>query len=119
MTTISGPKNKKLKVLISAFACLGESGVKIKGGEAVLGWNLVRQLARFCQLFVLTAEENRPLIEKAKKKEGLFNIRFYYLKLPSFFKFLQKFPGGLQFYAYLWQIRAYFFAKKLEKKNSF
>jgi glycosyltransferase involved in cell wall biosynthesis len=116
MITTSLPK--KLKVLVCAYACLGESGVKVKGGEAVLGWNIVKQLARFHQVFVLTHSENRSVIEKSLKKEPISNIKFYYLDLP-FLNFLQRFSGGVQFYAYFWQIKAYFFAKKLHQKIHF
>jgi glycosyltransferase involved in cell wall biosynthesis len=120
MTITSLPKkNKKLKVLVCAFACLGESGVKIRGGEAVLGWNIVKQLARFHEIFVLTHSQNRFTIEATLKKEPLLNARFYYLGLPSFLKFLQSFQGGIQLYAYFWQIKAYFFARKLHQKIHF
>jgi glycosyltransferase involved in cell wall biosynthesis len=116
MITTSLPK--KLKVLVCAYACLGESGVKVKGGEAVLGWNIIKQLARFHQVFVLTHSENLSVIEKSLEKEPISNVKFYYLDLP-FLNFLQRFSGGIQFYAYLWQIKAYFFAKKLHQKFRF
>jgi len=108
-----------MKVLVCAFACLKDPDKRFgNGGEAVLGWNIVKQLARFHQVFVLTHWENKLVIEKALERETVQNIKFYYLDLP-FFNFLQKFSGGIQFYAYLWQIKAYFFAKKLYRKIHF
>jgi len=118
-TTSSVIKNKKLKVLVCAYACLGESGVKVKGGEAVLGWNVVKQLTRFHQLYVLTHSQNRAAIETALKKESLQNINFYYLDLPRWFGFLLKFQGGIQIYVYFWQMKAYFTAHILHRKFHF
>jgi len=39
--------------------------------------------------------------------------------LPKWLSFLQKFSGGIQIYAYLWQIKAYFVARKLHQKFHF
>ena len=109
-----------MKVLICAYACLQDPDRRFgNGGEGVLGYNLVKQLARFHQVFVLTHSENRSVIEKALEKEPISNIKFYYLDLPKWLNFLQKFSGGVQIYAYLWQIKAYFFAKKLHQKFRF
>lgn len=118
MVTTSLPKNKKIRVLVCAYACLGESGIKIRGGESLLGWNIVKQLARFHQVFVLTHSQNHSDIEKVLQREPLENIKFYYLDLPLF-NFLQRIQGGIQLYAYLWQIKAYFLAKKLHQKFHF
>lgn len=54
----------KLKVLVCAYSCLLESGVRFVGGEAVLGWNIVQQLGRFHQIWVLTHLQNRQGIER-------------------------------------------------------
>ncbi|MBA7559915.1 FkbM family methyltransferase [Candidatus Atribacteria bacterium 1244-E10-H5-B2] len=112
-------KNKKLKVLVSAYSCLSESGVKSIGGEAILGWNIVKQLSCFHQVYVFTHTDNCLSIENALQKESLPNAKFYYLNLHRFLNFLQKFQGGIQLYTYLWQIRAYFFARKLHQKFHF
>lgn len=117
--TSSVIKNRELKVLVCAYACLGESGVEVKGGEAVLGWNVVKQLARFHHLFVLTHSQNRVAIEAVLKKESPKTLKFYYLDLPRWLRFLQKFQGGIQLYAYLWQLKAYFVARKLHQKFHF
>ena len=108
-----------IKVLICAFACLKDPDKRFEnGGEGVLGWNIVKQLARFFQVFVLTHSENKSIIEKALENESIQNIKFYYLALPVF-NFLQKFSGGIQIHAYLWQLKAYFIARKLHKKHHF
>jgi len=112
-------KKRRPRVLVCAYACLGESGVKVGGGEAVLGWNIVKQLARFHKVFVLTHSQNCLIIEKILKREPLDNVKFYYLDLPGWLRFLQKFQGGIQLYAYLWQIKAYFLARKLHQRFHF
>jgi glycosyltransferase involved in cell wall biosynthesis len=54
--------SKRLKVLISAYAC--EPG---KGSEPEVGWQWALQMARFHDVTVLTRENNRPAIEDALK----------------------------------------------------
>jgi len=106
---------KKLKVLVCAFACLGDPDKRFgQGGEGVLGWNLVKQLSRFFDVFVLTHSGNKELIEKEKAQ----NLKFFYLDFP-FLNFFQNIPGGIQIYAYLWQIRACVLAYKLHRKIHF
>jgi glycosyltransferase involved in cell wall biosynthesis len=114
-----GSQRRKLKVLACAYACVLESGSPVSGGEAVLGWNLARQLARFHEVWVLTATSNRSGIEAELQRRPVPNLTFHYVDLPGWMRPLLRFPGGLQFYAYLWQIRAYFAARKLHQQVKF
>jgi len=108
------------KVLVCAYSCVSESGVKNIGGEAELGWNIIKQLSRFFDVYVLTHSHNQKSIEELLAKEKISDVHFFYTKLPTAFSFLEKFhKGGIQIYSYLWQIKAYFIAKKLHKKNHF
>src|ERR1700744_357722 len=50
---------KKLKVLISAYACEPH-----KGSEPEVGWQWAMQMARYHEVTVLTRENNRAAIEK-------------------------------------------------------
>jgi len=110
----------KKKILVCVYSCVSESGVKHVGGEAGLGWNLVKQLSRFFDVYAITHYQNRESIEKLLEKESVNNIKFFYIKLPRFFNFLEQFhKGGIQVYSYIWQIKAYFVAKKLHKKINF
>src|SRR5579871_5092879 len=101
----------RLKVLACAYACVMESGSPISGGEATLGWNLARQLARFHDVWVVTASSNRPGIEAELKRQPIDNMHFHFVDLPRWMSFLLHFPGGVQLYAYFWQVRAYFAAR--------
>ena len=112
--------NNKLKILVCAYSCLGDPDKRFgQGGEGVLGWNLSKQLAKFSEVYILTHSQNREVIEKKLKEEPNPNLNFFYLELPKSFSFLNHFGGGVQIYAYLWQIKAYFLAKKLHRKIHF
>jgi glycosyltransferase involved in cell wall biosynthesis len=110
---------KRLRVLTCAYACLLEDGVPVVGGEAVLGWNLVRQLGRFHQVWVLTSASNRPGLEAELQRQPEPNITVVYVRLARWLRPFLAFLGGIQFYAYLWQIRAYFVARKLHAQVKF
>jgi glycosyltransferase involved in cell wall biosynthesis len=93
--------------------------VPVIGGEAVLGWNLVCQLGRFHQVWVLTSSANRSGIEAHLRSQPEPNITFVYVGLPRWLRPFLTFLGGIQFYAYLWQIRAYQVARKLHAQVKF
>jgi glycosyltransferase involved in cell wall biosynthesis len=46
-------------------------------------------------------------------------MTFHFVDLPGWMRPLLRFPGGVQLYAYLWQIRAYFAARKLHQQVKF
>ena len=48
------------RILLSAYAC-----EPVKGSEPGVGWNWVRQLSQFAELWVLTRANNRASIEAA------------------------------------------------------
>jgi glycosyltransferase involved in cell wall biosynthesis len=110
---------RKLRILACAYACLLEEGASFAGGEAVLGWNLVHQIARFHQVWVLTSASNRSGIEAELQRQAAPNVTFVYVELPHWLRPLLTFPGGIQFYAYLWQIQAYLVARKLHAQVDF
>ena len=109
----------KLKVLVCAYACCAEEGGRFKGGEGTLGWNVIRQLARFHEVSVLTALRNRSGIQEELAREPVPGARFVYVDLPKWFQALHYAHGGIQIYAYVWQIKAYFVARRLHKQRSF
>lgn len=112
--------SRKIKILVCAYACLRDPDRRFgDGGEGILGWNIIKQLARFHYVFVLTHSQNRSTIEATLKREPLQDVKFYYLDLPGWLSFLQRFSGGVQIYTYLWQIKGYFFVRKLHQKFHF
>ena len=111
---------KRLKVLTSAFACApGGAAEKFGGGELILGWNVVQQLARFHDVWVLTHSHHRDAIEQGLRETPSPHLHFYYLALPGLMERLKSVQGGIQFYAYLWQMRAYFVARRLHRQLGF
>jgi len=104
-----------MKVLVSAYAC--EPG---KGSEPGVGWNWVRQIARFAdEVWVITRANNRPVIEEALKKEPLPNVHWVYFDLPRWARFWKKGQRGVHLYYYLWQVGIYFLARHLHREVQF
>ncbi len=106
-------------MLVSAYACNPLATEESYPGEAVLGWNLIRQLKRFHEVSVITRTYNREGIEAAIEQGEINDIDFYYLSLPKFLFVLRRNFLGFSLYYLIWQIKAYFFAKKLYKKNQY
>jgi glycosyltransferase involved in cell wall biosynthesis len=103
-----------LRVLVSAYACEPD-----KGSEPGVGWNWVRQISRFHELWVITRANNQELIEKALAKKPLPNVHWVYFDLPRWARFWKKGERGLHAYYYLWQIGAYFVVRKLHRRVDF
>jgi glycosyltransferase involved in cell wall biosynthesis len=103
-----------LKILISAYACEPH-----KGSEPGVGWNWVKQIAKFAEVWVITRKNNRAVIEEELKKNPEPNLHFEYVDLPNWLKFWKKGKRGYRLYYYLWQVFAYFKAKQLHKKVGF
>ena len=71
--------DKRLKVLISAYAC--EPG---KGSEPEVGWQWALQMARFHDVTVLTRANNRASIEAEISRMDGAKPKFIYFDLDSF-----------------------------------
>jgi len=108
---------KKLKILVSAFAC-NPTG-NWHPGEDIAGWNLTRQLSRFHDIWVITHSYNRQGIQKILSQQRLNNAKFHYVDLPSWLKALYKTEVGQRIYYYLWQIRGWRIAKRIHRKFHF
>lgn len=105
---------QRLKVMISAYACRpGE------GSEPGIGWDIVQELAKYHQLWVLTRQNNRPSIEAALNDFPPDTVKFVYVDLPSWFRWWYKNQRWVQIHYYLWQIAAYFAARQLQREVPF
>jgi len=109
----------KLRLLVCVFSCRVDAGGRLRSGEAITGWNIVKQLNRFHEVWALTSAENRAAIEAALKEDPLPNVEFHYVDLPVWLRPAELFQGGIQTYAYLWQVRAYFAARWLHHRVQF
>jgi glycosyltransferase involved in cell wall biosynthesis len=90
---------RPLRVLLSAYACEPR-----RGSEPGIGWNWMRQISRFAEVWVITRESNRVAIETFLEQEPIANVHFSYFDLPRWARFWKKGGRGLQLYYYLWQI---------------
>jgi len=84
-----------------------------------VGWNWVRQIARFHEVWVITRANNRDPIETALAKRPLPNVHWVYFDLPYWARFWKKGERGFHAYYYLWQLGAYFVAKRLNREIGF
>lgn len=105
-----------MKILISAYSC--EPG---KGSEPGVGWNIAREVARHHQVWVLTRpDESKEAIEAELARNPIPNLQFVYFTLPFWRDSLRLGQSGaMQVHYYLWQIQAYFVARRLHRQINF
>ena len=103
-----------MKILVSAYAC--EPG---KGSEPEVGWQWVRQIARFHETWVITRANNRPLIEAGLKSEPNINLHFIYIDLPAWTRFWKRGNRGVHLYYQIWQIISGLKGRRLHKVIGF
>ncbi|MCA9462662.1 MAG: glycosyltransferase family 4 protein [Nitrospira sp.] len=105
---------KIFHVLISAYACEPH-----KGSEPGVGWNIAKEMAKHCKVWVLTRANNQESIDQEIDANPIENIHFVFYDLPIFFLKLKRGQIGLQLYYYFWQIGSYFVARKLHQSVKF
>lgn len=105
---------KRLKVLVSAYACRpGE------GSEPGVAWNVVQQLVKYYDVWVLTRENNRSAIEGELNKNPQPGLAFIYCEPSRLIQKLNYQQRLVYLHYYLWQIQAYLVARKLHKEIGF
>lgn len=105
-----------MKVLLSAYSC--EPG---RGSERGVGWNVACEVAKRHQVWVLTRpDESKTAIESELESYPTPNLKFVYFTLP-FWQDSMRFgqSGAMQLHYYLWQIQAYFVARRLHQEIQF
>jgi len=110
---------KRLKVLVSAYACNPLGSPKLHPGEDLTGWRLVHQIARFHDVWVLTHGYNKQGIDPAGPMPPSPSIRFRFVDLGPILGALYKVEFGQRIYYYLWQIKAWRTARKLHREIGF
>ena len=107
----------RMKVLIIAYAC-NPTGTS----EPAIGWNFIRQISKYCDLSVLTRNNERDSITSFiadANDPDLINIKWFYYDLPDWVLYLKKRVLGIQLYFKLWQWGAYRKYKKSFKTKEF
>ncbi len=90
---------RRLKVLVSAYACQPRSG-----SEPGVGWNLTQELARRHDVWVVTRANNRVDIEDELRRASPAPVHYVYHDLPNWVRFWKRGPRGVRAYYYLWQL---------------
>lgn len=99
-----------LKILINAYAC--SPGM---GSEPGMAWNWVSNLAKFCELYIITEGEFREKIEEVVPMlEQGKNMHFYYNPVSEEIRKMCWNQGDWRFYKYYreWQWKTYLMAKE-------
>lgn len=105
---------RRLRVLLSAYACEPH-----RGSEPGVGWNQVRQAARFHEVWVLTRANNRRAIESELARLPQPHIHWHYYDLPGWLRCWKRGARGIHAYYYLWQLGAYRRMRRLQRRVRF
>jgi glycosyltransferase involved in cell wall biosynthesis len=103
-----------MKILLSAFAC--EPNL---GSEEGVGWNTALQAAKYHETWVFTRTFCQSFIEEELKRNPVPNLHFIYFDPFGWSDDWKGKQGLLQLHYYLWQIWAYFTARKLDRSIGF
>ncbi len=103
-----------LRVLVSAYSC--QPG---HGSEPGVGWDWIKQIARFHEVWAITRANNRGPIEQALAREPLPNVHFIYFDFTAWARFWKRGSRGVALYYYLWQAAIYRIARRIDQSESF
>lgn len=110
-----------MKILYDCF-----SSSPYYGSDEGIGWMWPYLMRRYHEVWVLLRRDRRPDIERYCAEHDITDIHFVYCDIPDWMNFYYKRKakgknGVLDFllYQYLWQIPAYFIAKKLNRRQHF
>lgn len=105
---------KRLRVLLSAYACEPD-----RGSEPGVGWNVAQEIGKYHDVWVLTRASSREAIERASQRCPLPGVRFVYYDARPWISRWNRGVLGMQVYYYLWQVGAYALARKLNRELRF
>lgn len=106
--------SQRLNVLISAYACRPH-----EGSEPGVGWNLVLELSKYHRIWVLTRGNNQTPIETELSKHPVSDLNFIYCEPSQVLAKLNQNLRIVHLHYYLWQLKAYWVAKKLHDEINF
>lgn len=104
-----------LNILINAYACSPNWG-----SEPGMAWNWCSNLAKYCELFIITEGEWKEEIEKAIKTHPYGkNMHFYYNPVPQKVRDMCWNQGDWRFYYYYrkWQKKTLKIAEQICKEH--
>lgn len=105
----------KMNILINAYSCSPNMG-----SEPGMAWNWCVNLAKYCELYIITEEEFRYNIEAVVPTlpQGK-NMHFYFNPLPEKVRVMCRNQGDWRFYYYYrqWQKKTLEIAKQICKEH--
>jgi glycosyltransferase involved in cell wall biosynthesis len=108
------------KILASAYACHPSPSTAHFPGEAILGWNLAREIAGFADLHLITWAFNRDGVEGALRAADGREAVVHYVDLPPrLHETLRDRHLGTRILYYLWQRAAARKALELHRRERF
>ena len=108
---------KRLKVLISAYACSPN-----EGSEPGMGWNFVMGLSKFHELHVIVEKRKweSPIKNYIEKFPYLIdNTKFYFIDKKRNRRLRKIWPPSYYWFYKKWQKEAYKLALELDKRENF
>ena len=106
--------NRRLKVVISAYACEPN-----KGSEPGVGWEYAKNLAKLADVWVVTRSNNRKVIENELSKHPVKNLHVVFIDLPQWARFWKAGQRGMHLYYCLWQVLLLKKIRELHRVHSF
>ena len=103
-----------LEMLLSAYSCRPDLGSE--GGR---GWNVAREAAKPHDVWAITRHVNRSAIEAELANDPAPRLQFVYYDLPRWARWGKRQGLGFLYHYYLWQIGAYFVARRLHREIGF
>jgi len=97
-----------MNILLSAYSCRPHSS-----SEPGIGWNWALGLAQKHTVFVLTRTKYKDQILRELESKNLPHLHFVFLEAGNVFLRHKKTTAGTLLYYYLWQIAAYFKARRI------
>ena len=107
---------RKLKILLSAFACEPD-----RGSEPGVGWNLAREMAKHHDVWVLTRSCHRAAIEAKLAHDPAPGLHFAYYEVPLWPQHwnYRDNKKAMELHYYLWQVMACHTARRLHQEVEF
>ena len=110
-------KPKKLKILVSCYACSPN-----KGSEPGMGWNFVKGLSAYHEVHVIVEKRKweQPINTYLEANPALNeNLKFYFIDKQRNKKLRKIWPPSYYWFYKKWQQKAYTLAKTLDSKEHF
>jgi len=106
----------KLRILVSAYSFNPRAVTSTDFDRGILGWNLVDHLRRFYNIWVITHNNNSDDVLDALSAGALPKVSINFVNLPKCWRYLHKTEFGRWFCYFLWQRKAWKFARSLHNQ---